>query len=150
MKDKLGLIEKISTPLKDCYELQPIVRGDNRGKFIKIFHCDAFQELGSLYFKKHDNETLEDLIPNLKSELFAYSYEKIWEELTEADRFLVRLLTEKDEYKREEVLLLMGEKAGSYSMYRDRLLKKGILESRQSYISFSLPFFADYVKDYCS
>ncbi len=109
----------------------------------------AFQELGSLYFKKHEDETLENLIPNLKSELFAYSYEKIWEELTEADRFLVRLLTEKDEYKREEVLLLMGEKAGSYSMYRDRLLKKGILESRQSYISFSLPFFVDYVKDYC-
>ena len=46
MKDKLGLIEKISTPLKDCYELQPIVRGDNRGKFIKTFHCDAFKELG--------------------------------------------------------------------------------------------------------
>ncbi|MBP3365707.1 MAG: hypothetical protein J6K96_01800 [Treponema sp.] len=109
----------------------------------------AFQELGVLYFKKKSAENLSDLIPLLKSELFAYSYEKIWEEFTEADRFLVKLLTEKKEYKREEVLSLMGEKSGNYSMYRDRLLKRGILESRQAYISFALPFFADYIKDYC-
>ena len=73
----------------------------------------------------------------LKSELFAYSYEKIWEELTETDRFFVKLLLQKKEYKREEVLQLMGQKAGNYSMYRDRLLKRGILESRQAYISFA-------------
>ena len=109
----------------------------------------AFQELGVLYFKKIDDEKLDDLIPMLKSELFAYSYEKIWEELTEADRFFVKLLIQKEEYKREEVLQLMGQKAGNYSMYRDRLLKRGILESRQSYISFALPFFADYIRDYC-
>lgn len=94
-------------------------------------------------------ETLADLIPLLKSELFAYSYEKIWEEFTDADRFLVKLLCDKDECKREEVLSLMGEKAGNYSMYRDRLLKRGIIESRQAYISFALPFFADYIKEYC-
>lgn len=109
----------------------------------------AFQELGALYFKKQSNETLEDIIPELKSELFAYSYEKIWEEMTEADRFLASLLTEKKEYKREEVLKLMGAKSGNYSMYRDRLIKRGILESRQAYISLALPFFADYIKEYC-
>ncbi len=109
----------------------------------------AFQELGSLYFKKKKEENLEDLIPALKSELFAYSYVKIWEEFTDADRFLVKLLTKKVEYKREEVLKLMGEKSGNYSMYRDRLLKRGIIKSRQAYISFTLPFFADYIKEYC-
>ena len=110
----------------------------------------AFQELGSLYFRKAPSVALPDLMPDLKAELFAYSYEKIWEELTEADRFLVKLLTEKAEYKREEVLALMGERAGNYSMYRDRLLKRGILESRQAYISFALPFFAEYIKEYCT
>ena len=109
----------------------------------------AFQTLGALYFKKRNGESLEDVIPELKSELFAYSYEKIWEEMTETDRFLVGLLTEKAEYKREEVLKLMGERSGNYSMYRDRLLKRGVLESRQAYISLALPYFADYVKEYC-
>lgn len=62
---------------------------------------------------------------------------------------MVRLLTDKIEYKQEDVLKLMGERAGNYSMYRDGLLKRGILEGRQAYISLALPFFADYVKVYC-
>ena len=71
------------------------------------------------------------------------------EEFTEEDRFLARLLTQKEELKREEVLKLMGAKKGNYSMYRDRLLKRGIIETRQAYVSFALPYFADYVKEYC-
>ena len=109
----------------------------------------AFQELGVLYFKKKEDESLEDILPGLKAELFAYSYEKIWEEMTEMDRFLAGLLTEKEEYKREEVLKLMGEKSGSYSMYRDRLIKRGILNTRQGYISLALPYFGEYIKEYC-
>lgn len=109
----------------------------------------AFQELGVLSFKKKDDESIEEIISNLKMELFAYSYEKIWEEMTEMDRFLARLLTEKEEYKREEVLLLMKDKSKNYSMYRDRLLKRGILHARQGYISLALPFFADFIKEYC-
>lgn len=109
----------------------------------------AFQELGVLYFNKKSEENLQDLIPELKSELFAYSYEKIWEELSEVDRFLLSLLTEKKEYKREEILPKMKDKKGNYSMYRDRLLKRGLIETRQGYISLFLPFFADYIKDYC-
>jgi hypothetical protein len=109
----------------------------------------AFQELGVLYFKRKSTERLADIIPELKSELFAYSYEKIWEELSEADRFLVNILADKQEYKREEVLRLMGDKSANYSMYRDRLIKRGLLEARQAYISLSLPFFADYIKEYC-
>ena len=65
------------------------------------------------------------------------------------DRFFVRLLTEKEEYKREEVLQQMGDRAGNYSVYRDRMLKRGILEARQAYISIALPYFADYIKEYC-
>lgn len=109
----------------------------------------AFQELGVLYFKKLKSATLENILPDLKAELFAYSYEKIWEEMTDTDRFLVSLLTEKEEYKREEVLKLMGDKSGNYSMYRDRLIKRGILESRQAYISFALPYFGEYIRTYC-
>ena len=85
----------------------------------------------------------------LKTELFAYSYEKIWEEMTEMDRFLVSLLLEKEEYKRDEVLVLMGDRSRNYSMNRDRLIKRGILNARQGYISLALPYFAEYVKEYC-
>ncbi len=64
------------------------------------------------------------------------------------DKFLIKLLTEKEEYKREEVLKLMGDKAQNYSVYRDRLLKRGIISAKQGYIGLALPYFADYVKEY--
>ncbi len=84
----------------------------------------AFQELGVLYLKKKEDEGLDDIVPLLKIELFAYSYEKIWEEMSECDKMLAKLLINKKEYKREEILKLMGDKASNYSVYRDRLLKK--------------------------
>ncbi len=109
----------------------------------------AFQELGILWFRKKSSDGTEDIIESLKTELFAYSYEKIWEELTEADREMVRLLTDKEEYKRSEITAFM-DKPGNYSVYRDRLLRRGIINARQAYISLALPFFNDYIKEYCS
>ena len=108
----------------------------------------AFQELGVLCFKNKIEDNMDNLIEQLKSELFSYSYEKIWEEMSEEDRTLARLLIDKDEYKRDELLALM-EKPANYSAYRDRLLKRGIITARQGYISLALPFFGDYVKEYC-
>ena len=131
--------KQLNIDLKEAKEMAKTTKG----------YAYAFQELGSLCFRQTRKTPLKKLLPDLKAELFSYSYEKIWEELTPADKFLVLLLTEKKEYKREDVLKLMGEKAGNYSMYRDRLLKRGILESRQAYISFALPFFAEYINEYC-
>ena len=138
--------------MAEMYRRQLSVDIDMAREMAKITkgYAYAFQELGVLYFKKKESESLDDVISNLKSELFAYAYEKIWEELSENDRFLIRILAGKEEYKREEVLVLMGENKGNYSMYRDRLLKRGLVNVRQAYISLSLPFFADYVHDYCS
>ena len=137
--------------MSEMYKKQLRVDADEARAMAKCTkgYAYAFQELGVLYFKKRRTERLEDIIPNLKAELFAYSYEKIWEKMTEMDRFFVRLLTEKEEYKREEVLQQMGDRAGNYSVYRDRMLKRGILEARQAYISIALPYFADYIKEYC-
>lgn len=109
----------------------------------------AFQQLGSLYFKKGKEVGLEEVIKELKRELFSYSYEKIWEELSVEDRFMASCLTEKEEYKRSEVLSLMGEKAGNYSAYRDRLKNRGVISVRQGYIGLNPPFLGEYIREYC-
>ena len=125
---------------------------DNAKKMASITngYAYAFQQLGALYFKNGKRLSLDKITDELKRELFSYSYEKIWEELTSEDRFLVSLITEKEEYKREEVLLLMGEKSGNYSVYRDRLLKRGVIQARQGYIGIYPPFFSEYVIKYGS
>lgn len=137
--------------MTEMYKSKLDIDSDEAREMAKITkgYAYAFQELGVLCFKKKAGESLKDILPKLKAELFAYSYEKIWEEMTEMDRFLAGLLIDKEEYKREEVLKLMGEKAGSYSMYRDRLIKRGIIKTRQGYISLALPYFDEYIKEYC-
>lgn len=130
--------EKLHVSLEKAKEMAAITKG----------YAYAFQELGVLCFKKGTGFELKEVIPELKAELFVYSYEKIWKEMTEMDRFLARLLTDKEEYKREEVLERMKDKEANYSMYRDRLIKRGILSARQGYISLALPYFADFIKEY--
>lgn len=57
---------KLNIDVSQARELAKITKG----------YAYAFQELGVLCFKKKENETLEDILSKLKSELFAYSYEK--------------------------------------------------------------------------
>ena len=129
--------DKLSVDTSKAKKLAEITKG----------YAYAFQQLGVLVFRKPD-EALDEIILELKTELYAYSYEKIWEELTDADKELVKLLTEKEEYSREDVRKTMGDKANNYSVYRDRLLKRGIISARQGYISLYPPFFGEYVREY--
>lgn len=130
--------DKLKVSRKQAEEMARITKG----------YAFAFQLLGSLYFIDGSTCSFDEIISRLKTELFMHSYEKVWEELSAEDRMLASLLIDKPEYKREEVLKLMGEKAGNYSVYRDRLLRRGIISARQGYISLYPPFFGDYIREY--
>lgn len=130
--------EKLNITTETALQMADVTKG----------YAYAFQELGSLYFKKGKELSLDEIIAELKAELFSYSYEKIWEELSPEDRFLASLLTEKDEYKRNEILEMMGDHAKNYSIYRDRLKKRGVISARQGYIGLNPPFFAEYIREY--
>ena len=107
----------------------------------------AFQMIGSLCFKSRPDFTKEPVLNELKADLYAYAYEKIWEELSTCEKELVVLLSQKPEMKRTELLSSM-KNPGSYSVYRDRLLRKGIAVARQGCLSLSLPFFGEYIQEY--
>lgn len=106
----------------------------------------AFQKLGNLYFSKKDSDTVDSLLLLLKSDLFAYSYEKIWEELSPKDQAFMKLLIEQDKTPRSYIINKIGNE---YSVYRDRLIKKGLIDIEGHYIYLSLPFFTNYIKEYC-
>jgi len=110
----------------------------------------ALQQLGALYFKKTNKETMEDITEELKTSLFSNVYEKIWEELTDNDRRILKLMTENKSYKREEFQCVFPERLSAFSVYRDRLLKRGIInKSGHGYISHALPYMNEYIKEYC-
>ncbi len=129
--------QKLGVDLDTAKELSRTTKG----------YAYAFQELGALYFRKKPADTPDMILQQLKAELFAYAYEKIWEELSEKDRELVRILSEKPELSRKEILAEMS-KPGNYPVYRDRLQKRGIITTRQGYAGLSLPFFGDYIREY--
>ena len=97
--------------------------------------------------KKKKTDDPDEILTSLKTELYSFAYEKIWEELTENDRELVRLLAGQEEVKREDAQKGM-QNPQSYSVYRDRLLRRGIINARRGYVSLALPFFGEYVTEY--
>lgn len=40
------MFNKITSSIPGCFEIQPRIIDDERGRFVKIFHQDAFSELG--------------------------------------------------------------------------------------------------------
>ncbi|BBL74474.1 dTDP-4-dehydrorhamnose 3,5-epimerase family protein [Methylomagnum ishizawai] len=44
--DPAGLFEARATVLPGCLELRPRIVGDGRGRFVKVFHAEAFAALG--------------------------------------------------------------------------------------------------------
>lgn len=40
------MFELTATPLNGCYEIQPKIQNDDRGRFVKIFHLPEFAKLG--------------------------------------------------------------------------------------------------------
>jgi len=130
-------IEKLGVDNDTAIKLAELTRG----------YAYAFQQLGALYFQ-NDGADIKNIISELKSELFSYSYEKIWEELSPKDKAFVMVMNEERPYKREEMLKLLGKDADKYSVYRDRLLKRGIIIAKQGYIELNPPFFSEYVSKY--
>lgn len=106
----------------------------------------AYQVLGSLYFAKADNETLEDLIPDFERIMFKDSYDLIWKSLTECEKEVVRLIYKTKDGKAEEIKKLM-KNPSVYPVYRDRLINKHLVDGgRRGYLKIKLPRFDKFIE----
>ena len=129
---------KLSVPTETAKMMAEITKG----------YAYAFQELGVLAFRRKDTETLDDVFQMLRAELYSYAYEKIWEESSDQERKILGVLSDSKEFSRQEILCTM-ENPQNYSVYRDRLIRKGLINSRRGFISLALPFFGTYIEEYC-
>ena len=136
----------------EMYKRKLNVKGDEARSLSDITngYAYAFQQLGSLYFRKNKSNKIDEILFELKTSLFSNIYEKIWDELSENDKELLKVMVESRPYKREEFKDILHERMTSFSVYRERLIKRGIItESGYGYISHALPYMDEYIKEYC-
>lgn len=141
-------------------ELQPLNIGMISNKYKEIFHLDetdaiqmaketkgypfAFQVLGYLCWKEKEHWT--KILPEYGQYLEEYVYEKLWSELSEQDKQVLCAMTEAEDGKVITIRNITGQPSNQFSVYRNRLLKKGILISpAYGCLDFALPRFREFV-----
>ncbi|MBR2282089.1 MAG: hypothetical protein IJ863_05670 [Spirochaetales bacterium] len=138
----IRMVEMYSRKLSIPQETAKLFAATTKG------YAYAFQELGVLAFKKLKTDSFDDITSELKAELFSYAYEKIWEETTPEEKNLLLILSDDREFSRQEIMETM-KNPQNYSVYRDRLLRKGLINANRGTISLALPFFGSYMEEYC-
>ena len=112
----------------------------------------AFQALGYVCWGKPidtDNDAFEEIISEYDYYLQEFSYMKLWEEMSENDRKAARAiaLSEASD-KVSDIREIAGMDSKLFGVYRDRLKKKGILDtSKYGRLAFALPRFAEFIRE---
>lgn len=106
----------------------------------------AFQVLGYLCWENRGIKTLEEILPEYDQYLEEYVYDKIWSELSDLDRRILAEMSGSGETKVKKIREKMEMKPELFSVYRERLKRKGVLDtSKYGEVSFILPRFAEFV-----
>lgn len=106
----------------------------------------AFQILGYYTFEKNDDFTAA--IPELQSYLYSCVYEKIWNELSEKDKRIVAAAVQCKTDLVKDIREELGMETYQFSPYKNRLIKKGLIDPDiRGIIVFLLPFFDTFVAD---
>ena len=122
----------------------------------------AYQLLGYWYFEKYVNgkDEIKDIDMEYRSELVKYCYAKLWDELSENDAMIVRIMAildaDKKKIKREDIIKYIASigkdmKSTTFNTYKERLVGKGIIatsSNRDGLYWLTLPEFGDYVRLY--
>ena len=107
----------------------------------------AFQALGKYIWESPEHLLTEEVLVKYDIALATYVYDKIWDEMSEKDRWYMSILAKKVPMKTAELLELSGSKKNEFSQYRTRLSRKGILDTaKRGVLDLRLPRFAEYVE----
>jgi hypothetical protein len=106
----------------------------------------AFQVMGYLKWREGGNKPMEELLPQFDTYLEDYVYEKIWSELSKKDKEVVAAMCSAPSTKVETIRSRLKMPSNSFSTYRKRLTKKGIVRSPEyGWLSFTLPRFKEFI-----
>ena len=105
----------------------------------------AFQVLG--HFTWEYGGDYHKAIPDFRVYLEEYVYDKVWSEMATGDRRFVHGMTSVMSGRAKEIKEYLSLSDGEYSVYRDRLIKRGLINGDEhGVVRFVLPLFEEYVK----
>lgn len=107
----------------------------------------AYQVIG--YFAFEFRCDLKKALPEARQYLDEYVYDKVWSELSAKEVEILSAMAESEIKDVNGIKQHLNLKPNEFSVYRDRLIKKGIVEgSRRGWLEFTLPFFDEYIKEH--
>lgn len=105
----------------------------------------AYQVLGYLCWKRETG--WQKVLPEYSQYLEDYVYEKLWSELSRQDKKVLAAIADAENHKVETIRKAAGIASNTFSVYRDRLMKKGLTVSPEyGYLEYSLPKFGEFVR----
>jgi len=107
----------------------------------------AYQVLGHLVFEKQNPKLDDKLYAKYDQYLEEYVYEKMYSELSSNDKKILKAFTSDDINSVDNLLLKSKMKKNVFSVYRDRLIKRGIIESPEyGKLVLKLPRFYEFLE----
>ena len=107
----------------------------------------AYQVLGYLLVANKQTNIDNNILDSFDQFMQEYVYDKIWSELSEKDKEFLFCFDDEDVIKIESVIEKTKKDKKYVSVYRDRLIKKGIIQSvEHGKISLKLPRFNEYIQ----
>lgn len=119
----------------------------NRARITKGY-AFAFQALGMLYFEYGDTLTDGEILSKMEDMLDDFVYAKIWSTLSGREKEIMKVMTD-EQIKVKTICDKLGITSSSFSQYRERLIKKGLLvPSGHGFLELTLPRFAEVIQSY--
>ena len=105
----------------------------------------AFQVLGYVMWKNGGD--LEDAIITLKQYLEEYVYDKIWSEISLRDKEILYTIAKTPSGKIKDIREALQLDSNSFTPYKKRLIRKGVISDERGYAKFALPLMQEYIME---
>lgn len=106
----------------------------------------AYQVLGYLLYSYGLKDVNKDILAEYDQYLADYVYEKVFSKLSSKEQDLLLAMVDESPIKNETLRTKTGFDIKTLSVYRDRLIKKGIIVSpKYAYLEYTLPRFKNFL-----
>lgn len=110
-------------------------------------YASAYQILGAILFDTGKKDVDDGVISEFDDILETINYEKLWEDISMKEKQFLNGFQSRKDNKASLIIEKSGITKESYSKYRDRLIKRGVIKSDSyGYLSFALPRLFEFVQ----